>query len=282
MMGNLFHNQTLGKLNMEQGSTEWHKWRRGGLGSSDAPVLMGEYIYSTPFKLWETKTGRKDHDQENWGTRMGHELEPKARNWYELMNDCEMPPILVQHPTIDFLRASLDGGSFEMKHFIEIKFVGDKEFDRLTVVREIPQHHMFQVQHQFMVTGFESCDYVAFNQEKRGLSIPILPNFHMMKKMQEVETNWWKTYVVKDIPPPLVDKDSLDVSDDVEWNEKMVQLAGAKRRLKASQDNFAMHRDEFLKELPHARIVAAGIEVCKTKRGLRVREINNPTAINNE
>ena len=30
------------EVNLSQGTPEWRKWRKGGFGASDIPVLMGE------------------------------------------------------------------------------------------------------------------------------------------------------------------------------------------------------------------------------------------------
>ena len=40
-------------INLEQGTYEWLEWRMGGLGASDAPVVMGVSPYSTSRTLWE-------------------------------------------------------------------------------------------------------------------------------------------------------------------------------------------------------------------------------------
>jgi len=58
--------------NLRQNSTDWHDWRRGGLGSSDAPVVMGNSPWMTPRKLWSIKTHRIDEaDPDNIATAAG-------------------------------------------------------------------------------------------------------------------------------------------------------------------------------------------------------------------
>jgi predicted phage-related endonuclease len=56
--------------NLRQNSTDWRDWRRGGLGSSDAPVVMGNSPWMMPRKLWEIKTHRTEEpDRDNIATR---------------------------------------------------------------------------------------------------------------------------------------------------------------------------------------------------------------------
>ena len=33
---------------LQQNTAEWHRWRRQGLGASDAPVIMGDAAFKTP------------------------------------------------------------------------------------------------------------------------------------------------------------------------------------------------------------------------------------------
>ena len=80
---------------MEQRSKSWEEWRLKGLGSSDAPIVMGVSAWMTRFGLWELKTGRARPQQTNWAMERGNQLEPKARAHYELISDIDMAPSLV-------------------------------------------------------------------------------------------------------------------------------------------------------------------------------------------
>ena len=48
---------------MEQEGFEWHKWRMGGIGSSDAPVVMGVSPYKTIEQLYLEKTGQGEEPE---------------------------------------------------------------------------------------------------------------------------------------------------------------------------------------------------------------------------
>ena len=37
---------------LQQNTPEWHRWRKQGLGASDAPVIMGDAAFKTPRTLW--------------------------------------------------------------------------------------------------------------------------------------------------------------------------------------------------------------------------------------
>ncbi len=68
---------------LRQNTPEWHRWRRQGIGASDAPVIMGETPFKTPRTLWSIKTGRTQEDPAGPAARRGRELERFARRAYE-------------------------------------------------------------------------------------------------------------------------------------------------------------------------------------------------------
>ena len=42
---------------LEQGSREWHAWRKGVIGASDAPKIMGENPWGSRSSLLDEKLG---------------------------------------------------------------------------------------------------------------------------------------------------------------------------------------------------------------------------------
>lgn len=54
---------------------EWVEWRKGGLGASDLPAILGLDPYRTEHEVWEEKTGRRPGFAGNAKTRWGHRLE---------------------------------------------------------------------------------------------------------------------------------------------------------------------------------------------------------------
>src|SRR5947207_2817387 len=75
----------------------WHEERRGGLGGSDAPVVMGVSLHKTPYMLWAEKRGMVPPAPPNPAMARGTALEPVARAAYERevggrMFPCQMTP----------------------------------------------------------------------------------------------------------------------------------------------------------------------------------------------
>jgi len=106
---------------LRQNTPEWQRWRLGGIGASDAPVLMGDVAFKTPRMLWSMKTGRTGRDRDNPAARRGRELEQLARRVYEKRLGIQMEPICLVHEELDWMRASLDGINFDGDIVLEIK-----------------------------------------------------------------------------------------------------------------------------------------------------------------
>ena len=98
---------------LRQNTPEWHRWRRQGIGASDAPVIMGETPFKTPRTLWSIKTGRMQEDPAGPAARRGRELERVASRAYERQFGTQMEPLCLVHERLDWMRASLDGLSFD-------------------------------------------------------------------------------------------------------------------------------------------------------------------------
>jgi len=207
---------------------EWLVWRSQGVGGSDAPAVLGISPYQTPFQLWEEKTGKVtlERDTNEYITKKGNLYESFARSKYELINDMEMPPVRYEHQEISYLRATLDGGNQEEKKGIEIKYNGKAVHEAAKKLKQIPEHHMAQMQHQLFVTGFKSIDYlsyyVASGKDEKGNKIKPEPKKGELVVVEVVPNmEWIHNYLIKaiefwqlvqtDTPPPLTDKDTRTI-----------------------------------------------------------------------
>ena len=92
-----------------------------GIGASDAPVIMGETAFKTPRTLWSIKTGRMQEASAGPAARRGRELERFARRAYERRTGIQVEPLCLVHGEFEWMRASLDGLSFDGSTLVEIK-----------------------------------------------------------------------------------------------------------------------------------------------------------------
>ena len=82
---------------LQQGSTAWLAWRRGGVGASDAPAIMGVSPWMDLDTLWLDKTGRRRGGFSNHAMRRGQRLEPEARALYIRTTRVRVEPVCLEH-----------------------------------------------------------------------------------------------------------------------------------------------------------------------------------------
>ncbi len=192
---------------MEQGSDNWLAWRATGLGSSDAPVIMGVSPWKTPHQLWEEKAGIVKREQTaNWATDRGNRLEPIARARYELESDVEMPPATCKHYQYEFLLASMDGWNPKLKKGLEIKCPGRPDHEK-AMAGNVPEKYYPQLQHQIMVTGAESIDYYSYyvpkgvrDDQGESVTITVKPDLDYIRDLFKKELDFWECIQNKESP----------------------------------------------------------------------------------
>jgi putative phage-type endonuclease len=197
---------------IEQGSQDWHSWRLQGIGGSDAPIILGHHDFGTPWQLWAEKRGMVTREPNEFIVQKGLYLEPKARACYAILNDLEVPPCLVQHLEIPWLRASLDGWNAETRFLLEIKYMG-KDAHEAVKHGVIPEKYRVQMQHQFAASGGDEGDFLSCieigeveNKHVEIATARIHRDDIFIKKMIEIETQFWEK-VVQGIPPEFVKED---------------------------------------------------------------------------
>jgi putative phage-type endonuclease len=148
-------------LAFEQSTNEWLSWRRGGIGASDAPVIMGHSPWQKESELLLLKTGQKTEMPANPAMLRGKRLEPLARLAYVNHTGIDVAPMCVQSLTHDWMRASLDGLSVDGGHVVEIKCPGEKDH-RVADSGLVPEKYYAQLQHILAVTGLAEISYWSF------------------------------------------------------------------------------------------------------------------------
>jgi len=226
---------------MEQNTDRWLEWRRQGIGSSDAAIIMGVSPYKTPFQLWEEKLGLNNHDDSgsNFVKDLGHKFEKSAKADLNLELEANLQPECVEHNEFDWLRASFDAIDLKSRVFAEIKYVGAKKFDWIKENQKPLPEHWPQVMHQFLISGFEKGYYVAYTltDDRKKISrierVKIEPDIEYIKKMFKHLKDFWNK-VQNQVAPPLSDKDvkTIKKRPDLESEAEMYfKLKDSKKRI---------------------------------------------------
>lgn len=144
-------------IRLTQSTSEWLDWRRGGITASDVSALFGKNPYKTEWKLWAEKTGLQAEDDimGNPYVRRGKDFEHLLREHVVEERQVGLFPACVEHDTISFLRASLDGIDRHKRPW-EFKIPSSGNFEEVRKHRlqsEPAERYFYQVQHQMLVTG---------------------------------------------------------------------------------------------------------------------------------
>jgi putative phage-type endonuclease len=213
-----------------QNTDEWKEWRNKGIGASDANIIMGASKFTSIKDLYLQKIGEKEIEANKFITEKGHRLEIKARSKYELLKGCEFEPVLAEHATIPILRASLDGFCKDPEEMIEIKYVGEADFQKV-VNGEVLEQYYPQFQHQMIVVGIKQLTLVVITEKKDDEGKQIKNDFKTAEmvvnfdaeyanKLVEAELDFWN-HVENRIPYEVSKNDVMVLGDEnIELQQK--------------------------------------------------------------
>ena len=176
---------------LEQGSSEWRAWRKGVIGASDAPKIMGENPWGSRSSLLDEKLGLVREFQGNAKTREGNSLEGVARKTLATKFKMKLSPTIVQDAKEPFFAASLDAISSNHKNLFEIK-AGVKAYEHTKLTQSVPDYYIGQLQHMLMVTEMDSLIYAVYRPDKPLLTLEVYRNESYIKRLRKKEKEFVK------------------------------------------------------------------------------------------
>lgn len=178
-------------IELAQGTKEWLEWRKGGIGSSDAPAIMGENPWKSAHYLLREKGKTKTF--KNAAMMRGHQLEPLARNAFNEAFDIEVKPACLQNKKCGWLRASVDGIAISENVVVEIK-CGEKAYWHAARKRTVPKYYYGQLQHILAVTNLPTLDYYCYLPSLPGVHLSIARDESYIERLLRAEATFWRTY----------------------------------------------------------------------------------------
>jgi putative phage-type endonuclease len=243
-------------VKLVQGSPEWHEHRRNHRNASETPAVLGVSPWTTPYQLWQIKTGRAPQPEVTAAMAHGTQLEPQAREAYEQLTGHVMEPLVLVDGEYS---ASLDGINLAGDLILEIKvpFKGrDSELWKQVQAGVVPEHYGLQLQHQLMVAGAEAAHLFVFDGTE-GILIEQHPTKNDWARIKD----GWDSFmqlITEDRPPPLTEKDTVLRTDHL-WQA----AAEAYLSLKAEAEAAAGRLDD-------AKAKLVGLAAHASERGFGV------------
>jgi putative phage-type endonuclease len=247
---------------MQQNTPEWLEMRKSKIGASDAPIIMGESPWKTPYQLWQQKLDLVSQEDQNHAMRRGHEMEPIARDAYIKHTGINIEPKVVFHPERDWMMASLDGYNQERGVAVEIKCPGEKDH-ALAAEGKIPPKYYAQLQHQLAVLGLNKIHYFSFREDSFYL-IEVEMDEAYIKKMIKKEEAFMKC-LREFQSPELSDRDLINQQSD-EWKQSAEAWIEVNEQLKILKDKEKEARERLIALTNNKSSKGAGVKALRTIR----------------
>jgi putative phage-type endonuclease len=221
------------------------------VGASEAPVIMGVSPWKTINELWEEKLGLRIPPPTNHAQQRGLDLEEEARAAFQEMSTLSTEPIVIYHPTIPFMRASLDGMDAEQSMILEIKCPGKVDHE-LAKKGLIPSKYFPQLMHQLACAeqyGIEWVHYFSYlpGDEKESVHLIVPKDNAYIKEMIAKEKEFWncvETLVAPKSPIPEINNE--------DWKEILDKYLDLKSRRWAQEvlvENLKAEEEQTLAQL---------------------------------
>lgn len=189
-------------IDLDQNTDAWLDWRKGGIGGSDAPSIMGVSPWETPLSLWQRRLGKVPAKVMSNAMQRGHDLEPVARALLEREVGLLFEPLCGENTLIPWLKASFDGVSLCRTALAEIKCPAKADHDKAKAGL-VPAKYWPQVQHQMLVAGIDKTFYASYRPEDDDQKLAVVEVYAdpaYQKILLETEEKWWKCYTEQTMP----------------------------------------------------------------------------------
>lgn len=212
----------------KQGTEEWIQWRKSKLGASDIAAVMGVSPWTTQYQLWTYKMGIAE-PQMNAAMQRGTDMEEEARNAFIDHIGIHVAPIVWEDDIYDWCIASFDGVSEDRKTIVEIKCPGKLEHEITSANSEPPVKYIPQLQHQLYICGLPKMYYFSYRSPDDFVCLEVERDDDYIMRMLKSEKEFYKC-MMEFTPPPLTDRDYVDMSDDVKWEIEATVFKKLKER----------------------------------------------------
>ena len=265
---------------MQQGTKEWIEFRKNYVGGSDAPVVMNVSPYCTPYQLWQEKLGIKRRAKTE-SMNFGNTMEPFIRDKFNEMYDCKVKPVVLIHPTIKWMMASLDGLDHEKGVAVEIK-TANKDDHEMAKNGRVPDKYYPQLQHTLEILvalfGINQLYYFSYNNGDY-VSVLMQKDDEYITKLLKEEYKFF--IAVMDLEPPdLSDRDYIDKSSESTWLKLENELYDINVQMKVLEGREKELRDQLIVEAAGQSSKGNKVKVTKySKKGVidykRIQELED-------
>ncbi len=247
-------------MHLRQGTPEWLAMRQSHIGASDAPIIMEESPWKTPYQLWEEKLGLAPQSLISQRMQRGLDLEDQARQKLEMMTGLFLLPEVRFHSEHKYMMASLDGIDPSGKHIAEIKCAGEKDH-AIALGGNIPEKYMPQVQHQLEVCQLEVALYFSYDGSE-GVIVKVFRDNEYIKKMIMKEQEFWEC--VQSFQAPELSLRDYESKNDSVWLNTALKWRQTNSQLKMLEEQEKTMRQALIDMAQGKSSIGAGLKLTKS------------------
>ncbi|HJC23251.1 MAG TPA: YqaJ viral recombinase family protein [Candidatus Eisenbergiella merdavium] len=198
---------------------EWLRYRRKGIGGSDAAAVMGLSPFCTKRDLYYDKIGIQavmDEEEDNWVAKeVGHRLEDLVAEIYAKKTGLKVFPIrkMFFHPLFPFMLADVDffigypDGSMGILECKTTGYHGREKWEHDSV----PVNYEYQGRHYMAVMNLNRVVFACLygNNENDFIIREMERDLEIEENLIQEEEYFWKENVQNKTEPPYTEKPDL-------------------------------------------------------------------------
>jgi len=196
--------------------SEWHEWRRKGIGGSDVATILGVSPFNTRRDLYYSKKGVLKPDDTNWVAKeVGHRLESLVAEIFYRKTNLKPYQInkMFQHPFYLWMLANVD-------YFVTLRngkraILECKTSNLHNKAKwngsAVPLNYELQCRFYMAVLDIDVAFIACLFSNNDGDFVwrKIERNLDYEKDIIASCEKFWNEYIVKNVAPPYVEKSSL-------------------------------------------------------------------------
>lgn len=244
---------------IEQGSPAWLALRKTKITATDSCIIMGASHWKTKTQLYYEKLSDETHTYTNERMQRGLDLEPMARDLFNLKVGFDMKPAVIVK---DWLMASLDGKDEDSGSILEIKCPGEHDH-AIALAGKTPEHYYPQLQHQMYVADVDFMYYFSFDGLD-GAIVKVKRDDEYINKMLQECKKFYDCLINK--TPPEPETDDYIIREDETWKECASKWMAVNSQIKALEAQEEKLRKQLVFLSGSSNAKGAGIYLCQIQR----------------
>lgn len=192
---------------------DWLKYRKLGIGGSDAGAICGLNPYAGPMSVYYDKTRVDTEDYDNESMRQGRDLEDYvARRFMEATDKkVRRSNAMYQSEEYPFMLANVDRLVVGENAGLECKTASAYSADKWKD-DNVPAHYQIQCHHYMAVTGAKAWYLAVVVLGREFKCVKIERDEAVIRDLIQIESDFWNNHVLaKKMPDP----DGSDICDEV-------------------------------------------------------------------